>query len=48
MAKEYTPEELVNKTFWITMVGVGLFIVVVFLFFVVPVAKQPALCQAAR
>jgi len=32
MAKEYTSEELANKTFLITMVGVGLFIVAVFLF----------------
>ncbi len=32
MAKEYTSEELVNKTFYIAMGGVGLFIVAVFLF----------------
>ncbi len=32
MGKEYTSEELVNKTFLVTMVGVGLFIVAVFLF----------------
>ena len=32
MAKEYTSEELVKKTFVIAMVGVGLFVVAVFLF----------------
>ncbi len=32
MAKEYTPEELANKTFLIAMVGVGLFIAAVFYF----------------
>ena len=32
MAKEYTSEEVANKTFLIAMVGVGLFIVVVFYF----------------
>ena len=32
MAKEYSPEELVGRTFWITMVGVGLFIAAVFVF----------------
>lgn len=32
MAKEYTPEELVTRTFRITMAGVGLFIACVFLF----------------
>jgi hypothetical protein len=32
MAKEYTPEELVGRTFFITMVGIGLFIACVFLF----------------
>ncbi len=32
MAKEYTAEELVGKTFLIMIVGVGLFIAAVFLF----------------
>ncbi len=32
MGKEYTAEELVGKTFLITMVCVGLFIAAVFLF----------------
>ena len=32
MAKEYTPEDLVGRTFVLTMVGVGLFIAAVFLF----------------
>jgi len=32
MGKEYTSDELVGKTFYITMVGVGLFIASVFLF----------------
>ena len=32
MGKEYSSEELVGKTFYITMVGVGLFIAAVFLF----------------
>ena len=32
MGKQYTAEELVGKTFYITMVGVGLFIAAVFLF----------------
>ncbi len=32
MAKEYTAEELVEKMFLITMVGVGLFVAAVFLF----------------
>jgi len=32
MAKEYTADELVRKTFAITMIGVGLFIASVFLF----------------
>ena len=32
MAKDYTPEELANRTFGITMAGVGLFIAAVFLF----------------
>jgi hypothetical protein len=32
MAKEYTADELVRKTFTITMIGVGLFIASVFLF----------------
>ncbi len=32
MAKEYTSEELVGRTFVITMTGVGLFILAVFLF----------------
>jgi hypothetical protein len=32
MGKEYTSQELVQKTFLITMVGVGLFIAAVFYF----------------
>lgn len=32
MGKEYSAEELVGRTFVITMVGVGLFIAAVFLF----------------
>ena len=32
MAKEYTPEELVGRTFFISMVGIGLFIASVFIF----------------
>jgi hypothetical protein len=32
MGKDYSAEELVGKTFYITMVGVGLFIAAVFLF----------------
>ncbi len=32
MGKPYSAEELVGKTFLITMVGVGLFIAAVFLF----------------
>jgi len=32
MGKEYTADELVGKTFYISMVGVGLFIASVFLF----------------
>jgi hypothetical protein len=32
MGKEYTAEELVGKTFLITMISVGLFIAAVFLF----------------
>ncbi len=32
MGKKYTAEELVGKTFFITMVGLGLFIAAVFLF----------------
>jgi hypothetical protein len=32
MAKDYTAEELAAKTFFISMVGVGLFIASVFLF----------------
>jgi len=32
MGKEYTADELVGKTFYISMVGVGLFIAAVFLF----------------
>ena len=32
MGKQFTAEELVGKTFYITMVGVGLFIAAVFLF----------------
>jgi hypothetical protein len=32
MAKDYSPEELVTRTFGLTMAGVGLFIAAVFLF----------------
>ncbi len=32
MATEYTPEELVARTFFMTMVGIGLFIGIVFLY----------------
>ncbi len=32
MGKEYTPEELVSKTFKVSMIGVGLFILAVFVF----------------
>jgi hypothetical protein len=32
MGKQYTAEGLVDKTFYITMIGVGLFIAAVFLF----------------
>jgi hypothetical protein len=32
MGKEYTAEELVGRTFFITMISVGLFIAAVFLF----------------
>jgi hypothetical protein len=32
MGKAYSAEELAQRTFWITMVGVGAFIIVVFLF----------------
>jgi hypothetical protein len=32
MGKEYTSEELAHKTFYVSMVGVGLFIAAVFLF----------------
>jgi hypothetical protein len=32
MGKEYTSEELANKTFVVSMIGVGLFIVAVFVF----------------
>jgi hypothetical protein len=32
MGKEYSAEELVSKTFMVSMVGVGLFIAAVFLF----------------
>jgi len=32
MAKTFSSEELVNRTFIVTMVGVGLFIAAVFLF----------------
>jgi len=32
MAKDYTPEELVNRTFGITVAGIGLFVAAVFLF----------------
>ena len=32
MAKEYTPEELVGRSFLISMVGIGLFIASVFIY----------------
>ena len=32
MANEYTPEELVGRAFLVTMVGIGLFIGIVFLY----------------
>jgi hypothetical protein len=32
MGKQYTAEELVKKTFMVSMIGVGLFIAAVFLF----------------
>jgi hypothetical protein len=32
MGKDYSAEELVSKTFVITMIGVGLFIAAVFIF----------------
>jgi hypothetical protein len=32
MSKEYSPEDLAERTFLITMAGVGAFIVVVFVF----------------
>lgn len=32
MAKHYSPEELVDRTFGLTMILVGLFVAVVFLF----------------
>ena len=32
MAKEYTPEDLVWRTFLISILGIGAFIAVVFLF----------------
>jgi len=32
MAKAYTPEDLIFRTFAITMTGIGLFIAVVFIF----------------
>ncbi len=32
MAKEFTPEELVGLTFFISMVGIGLFLASVFIF----------------
>ncbi len=32
MAKEYPPEELASRTFWISMAGIGLFIASVFVF----------------
>lgn len=32
MAAEYSAEELALRTFWITIVGVGLFIAAVFVF----------------
>ena len=32
MAKEYQPDDLASRTFMITMLGVGAFIAVVFLF----------------
>ena len=32
MAREYPPEELAKRVYYITMVGVGAFIAVVFIF----------------
>jgi hypothetical protein len=32
MAKEYAPDDLAQRTFLVTMLGVGAFIVVAFLF----------------
>ena len=32
MAKEYPPDELASRTFWISMTGIGLFIATVFVF----------------
>ena len=32
MAKEYSPEALASRTFWITIAGVSSFIAAVFLF----------------
>ncbi len=32
MAKEYTPEGLAGRTFLLSMLGIGLFIAIVFLF----------------
>ena len=32
MAKEYTPDDLATRTFWISMAGIGAFIAVVFIF----------------
>jgi len=32
MAKSYTPDQLVSRTFLLTMVGIGLWIAAVFLF----------------
>ncbi len=32
MAKEFTPEDLVGRAFLISMIGIGLFIVAVFLY----------------
>jgi hypothetical protein len=34
MAKEYSPEELVTRTFMITMIGIALFIASVFVFII--------------
>lgn len=32
MAKAYTPDDLADRTFWITMAGIAAFIAVVFIF----------------